>query len=61
MVTNLQTVFVGLRLPVALVGAKLADGMEITATKLRGVESNGMFCSCESLGMTDSSLEILSF
>jgi phenylalanyl-tRNA synthetase beta chain len=60
-VTNLESVFVGLRLPVALVGASLADGMEIKPTKLRGVESNGMFCSCESLGMVDSSLEIIEF
>ena len=34
----------GMRVPAALVGAKL-PGMEIKAAKVRGVESSGMLCS----------------
>jgi phenylalanyl-tRNA synthetase beta chain len=37
--------------PVALVGAKLPNGMEIKASKLRGVESYGMLCSAAELNM----------
>ena len=37
--------------PVALHGSTLADGTEIKKGKLRGVVSNGMFCSEEELGI----------
>ncbi len=37
--------------PVALHGSTLADGTKIKKGKLRGVESNGMFCSEEELGL----------
>lgn len=36
--------------PVALHGSTLADGTKIKKGKLRGVVSNGMFCSEEELG-----------
>ncbi|WP_252246960.1 phenylalanine--tRNA ligase subunit beta [Clostridium sp. ZBS4] len=36
--------------PVALHGSTLADGIKIKKGKLRGVPSNGMFCSEEELG-----------
>ncbi|NFF81312.1 phenylalanine--tRNA ligase subunit beta [Clostridium botulinum] len=37
--------------PVALHGSTLADGTKIKKGKLRGVQSNGMFCSEEELGI----------
>lgn len=42
----------GMRVPCALVGAML-PGLEIKATKLRGVDSNGMLCSARELGLSD--------
>ncbi len=50
-VTGAKNVNVGDFVPVALVGANLADGLKIKKGKLRGVESNGMLCSVEELGM----------
>jgi phenylalanyl-tRNA synthetase beta chain len=49
---------VGLRAPLALVGARLpggADGkpLDIQVGKLRGVESVGMLCSARELGLSD--------
>ena len=41
----------GSRVPTALVGAKL-PGMEIAATSVRGVESQGMLCSARELGLS---------
>lgn len=43
----------GMRVPTALVGAKL-PGMEIKAAKVRGVESSGMLCSAKELGISDA-------
>jgi phenylalanyl-tRNA synthetase beta chain len=45
----------GLRIPAALVGAKLPGGLEIKAAKLRGVDSFGMLCSAKELGIAESS------
>lgn len=39
--------------PVSLPGANLANGIHIEKSKLRGIESCGMFCSVEELGVTD--------
>lgn len=36
---------------VALVGAKLSGGLDIKPTQIRGVESHGMLCSREELGL----------
>jgi phenylalanyl-tRNA synthetase beta chain len=49
---------VGLRAPLALVGASLSGGadgkpFEIQVGKLRGVESFGMLCSARELGLSD--------
>ncbi|KGM57607.1 phenylalanyl-tRNA synthetase [Lysobacter arseniciresistens ZS79] len=41
---------VGLKAPLAKVGAVLPGGMAITPAKLRGVESFGMLCSARELG-----------
>lgn len=41
---------VGLKAPLAMVGAKIGE-ITIKAAKLRGVESNGMLCSAKELGL----------
>jgi phenylalanyl-tRNA synthetase beta chain len=53
---------VGDKVPLALPGAKLANGTEIRKCKLRGVESEGMLCSPIELGLGEdaSGLSILS-
>jgi phenylalanyl-tRNA synthetase beta chain len=43
----------GMRVPAALVGAKL-PGMEIKAATMRGVASEGMLCSARELGISDA-------
>ena len=43
----------GMRVPAALIGARLS-GMEIKAAKMRGVESFGMLCSARELGLSDA-------
>ncbi len=43
---------VGDKAPLALPGAQMAAGFAIKVSKLRGVESQGMMCSPEELGLT---------
>lgn len=50
-VTNDHHVKVGNKVPVALHGANLANGLHITKGKMRGEESWGMFCGAEELGI----------
>jgi phenylalanyl-tRNA synthetase beta chain len=45
---------VGQMVPVALVGAKLAGGMEIKEAEIRGVKSFGMLCAEDELGLGTS-------
>ena len=57
-VCGAPNVRVGLLVPFARVGAVLDGGdkpFKIKAAKLRGVESNGMLCSAEELGLAESS------
>ncbi len=49
----------GLRVPAALVGARLPGGLEIKRAKLRGVESFGMLCSTKELGLAESSTGLM--
>src|SRR6056300_1880128 len=46
---------VGLKAPVALVGAHLPGDFKIKKSKLRGVESQGMLCAEAELGLSDGS------
>ena len=43
----------GLKVPAALVGAKLPGGLKIKKSKLRGVPSHGMLCSEQELGLAE--------
>ena len=52
-VTNAKNIFVGAVVPVAVDGATLVNGERIFNGELRGVSSQGMFCSGEELGITD--------
>ncbi len=51
-VTGASNVFAGAKVPVALDGSKLPNGVNIKKGKLRGVESNGMLCSLGELNLT---------
>ncbi|KQZ80166.1 phenylalanine--tRNA ligase subunit beta [Rhodanobacter sp. Root561] len=42
---------VGIKVPLAMAGAKLPGDISIKAAKLRGVESSGMLCSAKELGI----------
>src|SRR5690606_25276600 len=46
---------VGDKVPTALVGAVLPNGMRIESRKLRGVPSHGMLCSESELGLAEES------
>ncbi len=54
-VCGAQNVRTGMRVPTALVGAVLPDGIEIKQAELRGVSSSGMLCSAKELGLAESS------
>jgi phenylalanyl-tRNA synthetase beta chain len=49
----------GMKVAAALIGAKLPGGLKIKKSKLRGVESFGMLCSEQELGMADSAEGLL--
>src|SRR6185437_9150526 len=50
---------VGDKVPLALPGAKLPNGLEIRKSKLRGVESEGMLCSPIELGLGEDASGLL--
>jgi len=58
-VCGAANVAVGLKVPTALVGAKLPGGLKIKKSKLRGVESFGMLCSAKELGMAEQAEGLL--
>ncbi len=56
-ITAATNVFEGAVVPVSLEGAELANGIKIQKTVMRGVESNGMFCSGQELAIDDNYFE----
>ncbi len=46
---------VGLKVPLAQVGAELPGNFKITRARLRGVESHGMLCAEQELGLSEAS------
>ena len=50
---------VGDKVPLALPGAKLPNGIEIRESKLRGIESKGMLCSPIELGLGEDASGLL--
>jgi len=56
-ITAATNVFEGALVPVSLEGANLVNGIKISKTIMRGVESNGMFCSGEELGIDENYIE----
>ena len=58
-VCGAANVAAGMKIPFAKVGARLAGDLKIRKSKIRGIESMGMICSAEELGMEESSEGIL--
>src|SRR5438128_1648676 len=50
---------VGDKVPLALPGAELTGGLKIRASKLRGVDSEGMLCSAKELGVAEDASGLL--
>lgn len=53
-VTGANNIKEGDYIPIATVGAKLPGGIKIKKSKLRGVESYGMMCSAQELGIDEN-------
>jgi len=58
-VCGAPNVAAGIRVPCALPGAKLPNGLAIRATTMRGVESQGMLCSARELGLSEDHAGLL--
>ena len=58
-VCGASNVHIGMRVPTALIGARVGD-MKIKSAKLRGIASYGMLCSAQELGLAESSDGIMS-
>ena len=58
-ITAATNIFEGAVVPVSLPGANLANGIKIEKSKLRGVDSEGMFCSGEELGIDEVRSELM--
>jgi len=59
LVCGAPNVAVGQKVPVALLGARLAGDIVIKKVKIRGVESIGMICSERELGLSDDHAGIM--
>jgi phenylalanyl-tRNA synthetase beta chain len=53
LICGAPNVAVGQKVPVATIGAVMANGMEIKKVTIRGVESSGMICSESELGISN--------
>ena len=51
--TGAANVYAGMHTPAALDGSTLPGGIKIKAKPLMGIESNGMLCSGEELGLNE--------
>ena len=49
----------GMKVPTAMIGAKLPGDFKIKKSKLRGVESFGMLCSAKEIGLAESAEGLL--
>jgi len=58
-VCGAPNVVAGVKVPCALVGAELPDGLRIRLSKVRGIESFGMLCSARELGITEDAAGLL--
>jgi phenylalanyl-tRNA synthetase beta chain len=58
-VCGASNVRVGMKAPLAQIGATLPGGTEIKKAKLRGVESFGMLCSARELGLSEDAAGLL--
>ena len=52
-VTGAPNVYAGMHTPAALDGSTLPGGIRISAKPMKGIESNGMLCSGEELGLNE--------
>ena len=58
-VCGAKNIAVGDKVPVALVGAKMVNGLEIKAAEIRGEKSFGMLCALDELGLGSDHAGIL--
>ena len=58
-VCGAPNVAAGIKVPCALVGAKLPGDFKIKQAKVRGIESAGMLCSAKELGISEESSGLL--
>lgn len=58
-VCGASNVAVGMKVPTAMIGAKLPGDMHIKKSRLRGVESSGMLCSAKELGLAEQAEGLL--
>lgn len=52
-VCGATNIAVGQKVPLAVIGASLPNGLKLKKTKIRGVESQGMMCAMDELGVGD--------
>ncbi len=58
-VCGAQNIAVGMKVPLAMIGAELPNGLTIKKTKIRGAMSEGMICSQAELGLAEKSEGIM--